>query len=57
MTTIAHTTALKLHSAPAHDRAPAAPLVGNPFLTAGRFVGNFAVALVLAVLLGTDADL
>ncbi|HEV3359841.1 MAG TPA: hypothetical protein VG247_23765 [Pseudonocardiaceae bacterium] len=54
MTTIAHTS---LSFAPAHDRAPAAPLVGNPFLTAGRFVGNFAVALVLAVLLGTDADL
>ncbi len=52
MTTIAHSS-----FAPAHDRAPAAPLVGNPFLTAGRFVGNFAVALVLAVLLGTDADL
>lgn len=44
-------------TAPADDSAPAMPVVGNALLTAGRFVGNFAVALVLVVLLGTDTDL
>ncbi|HEX3784230.1 MAG TPA: hypothetical protein VHX38_31620 [Pseudonocardiaceae bacterium] len=44
-------------TAPANDSAPVAPAVGNALLTAGRFVGNFAVALTTAVLLGSDADL
>ncbi len=43
--------------APEHDPEPAAPAAGNALRTAGKFVGNFAVALVLTVLLGTDADL
>jgi hypothetical protein len=53
MTTIASSFA----ASPAHDRAPVAPAVGNALFTAGRFVGNFALALALAVLLGADADL
>ncbi|HEX4224298.1 MAG TPA: hypothetical protein VHZ97_18150 [Pseudonocardiaceae bacterium] len=44
-------------TAPARDRAPVAPVVGHALVTAGKFVGNFAVALTLAVLLGADADL
>lgn len=55
MTTIAHHNGFA--TTPAHDREPVAPAVGNAVVTAGKFVGNFAVALVLAVLLGTDADL
>ncbi|HJP80185.1 MAG TPA: hypothetical protein VJ914_38290 [Pseudonocardiaceae bacterium] len=55
MTTIAHPSFAT--AAPAHDKAPVAPAVGNALLTAGKFVGNFAVALATVVLLGTDADL
>ncbi|HEY4019668.1 MAG TPA: hypothetical protein VGM75_13320 [Pseudonocardiaceae bacterium] len=54
MTTIAYHS---FTAGPARDQAPVAPAVGNALLTAGKFVGNFAVALALAVLLGTDADL
>jgi hypothetical protein len=56
MTTIAHHTSFATAN-PAHDRAPVAPAVGHALVTAGKFVGNFAVALTLAVLLGADADL
>jgi hypothetical protein len=56
-TTIAIPTLRLRTTAPADDSAPVAPVVGNALFTAGRFVGNFAVALVLAVLLGTDTDL
>jgi hypothetical protein len=55
MTAIAHQSFAA--TAPAQDRAPAAPAVGRAVLTAGRFVGNFAVALATVVLLGADADL
>lgn len=56
MTAIAHTS-FAATAAPAQDRAPVAPAVGRAVLTAGKFVGNFAVALATVVLLGTDADL
>ena len=54
MTTIATT---HFAATPVQDRAPVAPAVGNALLTAGKFVGNFALALATVVLLGTDADL
>lgn len=53
MTTIAHPT---FAAAPAGHKA-VAPAVGNALLTAGKFVGNVAVALATVVLLGADADL
>jgi hypothetical protein len=43
-------------SAVSQDRSAAAP-VGRALITAGKFVGNFAVALATVVLLGADADL
>jgi len=54
MTTIAST---HFADTPAQHRTPVAPAVGNALLTAGKFVGNFAVALATVVLLGADADL
>ena len=52
MTAIAH------NSFPvATNRESAAPVVGRALVTAGKFVGNFAVALATVVLLGADADL
>ncbi|HEY4454735.1 MAG TPA: hypothetical protein VGN81_10535 [Pseudonocardiaceae bacterium] len=58
MTAIAHQTLFHGQStAPAHDESKAAPAVGRAVVTAGKFVGNFAVALATVVLLGADADL
>jgi hypothetical protein len=60
MTAIAHQTALIGQSAAttaSRDNAPVAPAVGRAVVTAGKFVGNFAVALATVVLLGADADL
>ena len=53
MTAIAHPS----FTVPSHDEAKAAPAVGRAVVTAGKFVGNLAVALATVVLLGADADL
>ena len=56
-TTIAAPALRMSATTPTKDTARVAPVVGNALLTAGKFVGNFAVALTLAVLLGNDTDL